>query len=87
MKTRTQLANLQAYPLFFRRYRPVYVHGIRTFLDRNLIQSIDPSRLREKRFQPDQRPEISELQQNSLLKYTSDDFRLNRDFGTYLILN
>ena len=83
----TQLANLEAYPLFFRRYRPVYVHGIRTFLDRNLIQSIDASRLSEKPFQPDGRPDISELQQNSLLKYTNDDFRLNKDFGTYLILN
>ena len=83
----TQFANLQAYPLFFRRYRPVYVHGIRTFLDRNLIQSIDPSRLSEKPFQPDGRPDNSELQQNSFLKYTKDDFRLNKDFGTYLILN
>jgi hypothetical protein len=83
----TQLANLEAYPLFLRRYRPVYVHGIRTFLDRNLIESIDPSRLSEKPFQPDGRPDISELQQNSLLKYTKDDFRLNKDFGTYLILN
>jgi hypothetical protein len=83
----TQLANLDAYPLFLRRYRPVYVHGIRTFLDRNLIQSIDASRLSEKPFQSDGRPEISELQQNSLLKYTNDDFRLNQDFGTYLILN
>ncbi|HEX3968310.1 MAG TPA: hypothetical protein VHW70_10125 [Edaphobacter sp.] len=83
----TQLANLEAYPLFFQRYRPVYVHGIRTFLDRSLIESIDPSRLSEKPFQPDGRPDKSELQQNSLLKYTKDDFRLNKDFGTYLILN
>jgi hypothetical protein len=83
----TQLANLAAYPLFLRRYRPVYVHGIRTFLDHNLIESIDPSRLSEKSFQPDGRPGNSELQQNSLLKYTTDDFRLNKDFGTYLVLN
>ncbi len=83
----TKLANLQASPLFLRRYRPVYVHGIRTFLDRNLIQSIDPSRLREKPFQPDGRPDIGELRQNPLLKYTNDDFRLNQDFGTYLILS
>jgi hypothetical protein len=83
----TQLANLEAYPLFFRRYRPVYVHGIRTFLDRNLIQSIDASRLSEKPFQPDGRPDNSELQQNSLLKYTNLDLRLNKDFGTYLVLN
>lgn len=83
----TQLANLEAYPLFFRRYRPVYIHGIRTFLDRNLIQSIDPSRLSEKPFQSDGRPDIGELQQNSLLKYTNDDFRLNKDFGSYLVLN
>jgi hypothetical protein len=83
----TKLANLEAYPLFLRRYRPVYVHGIRTFLDRNLIESIDPSRLREKSFQPDGRPDNREAQQNSLLKYTNDDFRLNKDFGSYLVLN
>jgi hypothetical protein len=83
----TQLANLEAYPLFFRHYRPVYVHGIRTFLDRNLIESIDSARLSEKPFQPDGRPDNSELQQNSLLKYTNLDLRLNKDFGTYLVLN
>ena len=83
----TQLANLQAYPFFLKRYRPVYVHGIRTFLDLNLIDSIDPSRLSEKSFEPDGRPESIEFQQNSLLKYTKDDFRLNKDFGTYLVLN
>jgi hypothetical protein len=83
----TQLANFEAYPLFLRRYRPVYVHGIRTFLDRNLIESIDPSRLSEKPFQPDGRPDSTELQQNSLLRYTQPDFRLNKDFGTYLVLH
>jgi hypothetical protein len=70
-----------------RRYRPVYIHGIRVFLSRNLIAEIDPARLTEKPFGPAGHPSDSDLQPTPVAKYTSIDYRLNQIFGAYLVLN
>jgi hypothetical protein len=83
----TKVTNIQAYPLFRDRYRPVYVHGIRVFLSRNLIAEIDPARLTEKSFGPAGHPSDSDLQPTPVVKYTSIDYRLNQIFGAYLVLN
>jgi hypothetical protein len=83
----TKLTNLQAYPIFRERYRPVYIHGIRVFLTRTLIAKIDPARLTEKSFGPAGHPSDSDLQPTPVVKYTPIDYRLNQTFGTYLVLN
>ena len=82
----TKLTDLQAYPLFLDRYRPVYVDGIRVFLTRDLIAAIDPARLTEKSFGPDGKPSKGDLQRTATVVYRAVDDTLNQRFGTYLVL-
>jgi hypothetical protein len=76
-------------PVFFARYRPVYVDGIRMFLTRALIAEIDPSRLTEQAFDSDGRPDSGSLPPPDQYgaKYDGNDYALNRNFGTYLVLH
>jgi hypothetical protein len=82
----TTLTNFHNSPLFRSRYRPVYVDGKRLFLSRTLIADIDPSRLTGKSFNAtghSNDPTITQFDSD----YRAVDFALNKDFGTYLILN
>ena len=83
----TSLLNFEASPVFLARYRPVYVDGIRMFLTRKAIADINPSRLTEKAFDSNGQPDNAILPNRDDMRYASNDYALNRDFGTYLILH
>jgi len=79
----TIFTNFQSYPLFLARYRPVYLHGHRFFLDKSLIANIDPSRIIEKSFDSDGLAAEDQMQsQQGVL-----DYKLNQLFGSYLVLH
>lgn len=84
----TDLSIFDRSPIFFARYRPVYVNGIRMFLTRALIADIDPSRLTQKKFDSSGRPDSGILLADwaHTPDYKESDYALNRNFGTYLIL-
>jgi hypothetical protein len=81
----TTLTNLHASPLFLSRYRPVYVNGKRFFLTRALIADIDPARLTKKFFDRAGYPdEVDRVPFD--ITYIANDYSLNKDFGSYLVL-
>jgi hypothetical protein len=86
----TQTTKLATYPEFLDRYRPVYIQGIRFFLNRRLLSAVSPSRLTEREFQPDGSPQPAEREafrrSNAPYPYTASDAALNRTFHTYLVL-
>ncbi|HXC94287.1 MAG TPA: hypothetical protein VNU92_01245 [Edaphobacter sp.] len=81
----TTLTNFHNSPLFRSRYRPVYVDGKRLFLSRSLIADINPSHLIEKSFDATGHSSDPEIARSNS-DYRAVDFALNKDFGTYLIL-
>ncbi|HEU4634773.1 MAG TPA: hypothetical protein VFS41_01240 [Edaphobacter sp.] len=86
----TEVTKLDSYPEFLQNYRPVYIHGIRFFLRRSLLDRIPTSRLSERAFLEDGSPQPSEAQAFILSKapyrYIPADKMLNRHFANYLVL-
>ncbi len=82
----TTLTNLQQSPSFLTGYRPVYVHGMRFFLRRDLIADIDPSRLSQRDFDASGHAATGDTPYPTSA-YQAADLTLNTDFGTYLVLN
>ncbi|MEG9436961.1 hypothetical protein JAO29_12420 [Edaphobacter sp. HDX4] len=86
----TKATKLGEYPEFLTQYRPVYIHGIRFFLNRRLIAALPPSRLTEREFLPDGSPQSAEqqafLQSRAPYPYYPIDYTLNKTFHTYLVM-
>jgi hypothetical protein len=82
----TEYTNLQAYPNFLSAYRPVYVHGVREFVSRSLLADIDPSRVAERAFDATGHPDDRDVGPSSSAHYLAMDYKLNKEFGTYLVL-
>jgi hypothetical protein len=82
----TTLTDLHDLPLFRANYRPVYVDGERVFLSRALVASIDPARLSEGRFTAAGHPDAADHLPPSNAADGADDYVLNNDFGSYLVL-
>jgi len=86
----TQATGLPGDAEFLENYRPVYIQGIRFFLNRRYLQAIPQSRLTEKRFRPDGYPQDSEgeafRRSNAPYPYLPVDYALNQTFHTYLVL-
>jgi hypothetical protein len=86
----TQTTKLGTYPEFLNHYRPVYIQGIRLFVNRSLLSAVPASRLIKREFQSDGSPQPSEreafLRSNAPYAYTASDDALNRTFHTYLVL-
>jgi hypothetical protein len=82
----TQLTDFHDLPLFRANYRPVYVDGVRVFLSRELVASIDPARLSEGRFSAAGHPDAADHLPPSGAADGVDDYVLNNDFGSYLVL-
>jgi hypothetical protein len=87
----TEMTKLDSYPEFLSNYSPVYIHGIRFFLRRNLLAAIPPSALTEKPFLPNGHPQPAETEAfhrfNAPYPDKPADYALNQRFGTYLVLN
>jgi hypothetical protein len=86
----TQVTRLDSYPEFLQDYRPVYIHGIRFFLRRNLLDRIPESRLSQRDFLEDGSPQSQEQQafllSHAPYRYIPLDKTLNQRFRTYLVL-
>lgn len=86
----TKATKLGTYPEFINGYRPVYIHGIRFFLNRKLIAALPASRLSEREFLPSGWPQHSEqeafVRSNAPYPYFPLDYTLNQTFHTYLVL-
>lgn len=86
----TLATKFDSYPEFLRDYRPVYIHGIRFFLRRSLLDRIPPSRLSNRNFLEDGSAQLSEQQAFVLSKapyrYIPLDKTLNQRFHSYLVL-
>lgn len=87
----TETTKLGSYPEFLSQYRPVYIHGVRFFLNRQLLHRIPGPRLDEREFFSDGSPQISEqqdfLRSNAPYPYVHQDNMLNQSFHTYLVLH
>ncbi|HEY2039449.1 MAG TPA: hypothetical protein VGG95_07270 [Edaphobacter sp.] len=86
----TESTKLASYPEFLDQYRPVYIQGIRFFLNRRLLSGIGPERLVERAFLPDGSPQAEEKEafrrSNAPYPYLPLDNTLNQHFHTYLVL-
>jgi hypothetical protein len=86
----TQTTRLGDYPEFRDQYRPVYIQGIRFFLNRRLLAELPASRLVEREFLPDGSPQNEEREafrrSNAPYPYIPLDNTLNQSFHTYLVL-
>ncbi|QNI36191.1 hypothetical protein [Edaphobacter albus] len=86
----TQTTKLGSYPEFIEQYRPVYIQGIRFFVNRRLLSKLPVSRLVEREFLPDGSPQSAEIEafrrSNAPYPYISLDNTLNQSFHTYLVL-
>jgi hypothetical protein len=86
----TETTKLHTYPEFLQNYRPVYIQGIRFFLNRQLLADVPASSLSEKPFLPNGYPQPSESEAFRLSKapypYKPIDYTINQLFGTYLVL-
>ena len=82
----TAYAGFQRYPEFFAMYRPVYFHGVRFFMSRQLIGDIGESRFAEESYSTGA-PQIAASEViPGVNVYDHSDAALNRRFATYLIL-
>lgn len=86
----TETTKLGSYPEFMEQYRPVYIQGIRFFLNRRLLAGVPSERLVERAFLPDGSPRSEEKEafrrSNAPYPYSPIDNTLNQSFHTYLVL-
>lgn len=86
----TETTKLGTYPEFLAQYRPVYIQGIRFFLNRRLLSRLAASRLIEREFLPDGSAQNTEREafqrSNAPYPYLPLDNTLNQSFHTYLVL-
>lgn len=86
----TQTTKLGDYPEFREQYRPVYIQGIRFFLNRRLLAELPASRLIEREFLSDGSPQDEEREafrrSNAPYPYIPLDNTLNQSFHTYFVL-
>jgi hypothetical protein len=86
----TQVTRLDSYPEFLRDYRPVYIHGIRFFLRRSLLDRIPSSRILVRDFLDDGSPRPQEqkafLLSRAPYRYLPLDKILNQRFHTYFVV-
>lgn len=86
----TQTTKLGSDPEFVEQYRPVYIQGIRFFLNRRLLSRLPASRLIEREFLPDGSAQSAEREafqrSNAPYPYIPLDNTLNQSFHTYLVL-
>lgn len=80
----TTLTGLEHSALFHNLYLPVYVDHKRLFVSRSLIADINPARLTEKTY--DSRGHADQADPFEP-DYIPGDFKLNKDFNHYLVLN
>jgi hypothetical protein len=86
----TETTSLGSYPEFLEQYRPVYIEGIRFFLNHRILSGIPSARLVERVFLPDGSPRAEEKEafrrSNAPYPYSPIDNTLNQSFHTYLVL-
>jgi hypothetical protein len=86
----TETTKLASYPEFLAQYRPVYIRGIRFFLNQRILSGIPSTRLVERAFLPDGSPRAEEKENfrrsNAPYPYSPVDNALNQSFHTYLVL-
>jgi hypothetical protein len=86
----TETTKFASYPEFPEQYRPVYIQGIRFFLNKRILSGIPSDRLVERVFLPDGSPGAEEKdmfrRSDAPYPYSPIDNKLNQSFHTYLVL-
>lgn len=82
-----ELSGLPDTTYFYANYQPVYVSGTRVFISNSRLAQMDHSHLRRYALDRSGKPQPFPTDETPYVTYRETDFRMNRGFGLYYVLD